>query len=75
MTQEEIIRLMQKFSVTGRNFPSKEEISSHRRKFPVLEYLFKNCVIFLGEGGRSSNDYIGLQGGGLVSPKKDYVFF
>ena len=29
----------------------------------------------LGGRGRSSKDYIGLQGGGLGSPKKDYVIF
>ena len=31
-----------------------------------------------GEGGRSSKDYIGLQGGGgggLGGPKKDFVIF
>ena len=42
-----------------------------------VEYLFKNHVIFLGGGGKSPKDYIGLQGkgGGLGSPKKDYVVF
>ena len=45
------------------------------KRFQRFEYLFKNYVIFWGGGGRSSKDYIGLQGGGLGSPKKDYVIF
>ena len=42
-----------------------------------VEYLFKNYIIFLGEGGRSSKEYIGSkgEGGGLGSPKKDFVIF
>ena len=39
----------------------------------LVKYLFINYVIFFG--GRSSKDYIGLQGGGPGSPKKDYVIF
>ena len=38
-----------------------------------VDHLFKNYVIFLGGGGRSPKDYIGLQGGG--GGGSDYVIF
>ena len=42
-----------------------------------VEYLFKNYIIFLGEGGghqKITLDYRG-EGGGLGGPKKDNVIF
>ena len=30
---------------------------------------------FWGEGGRSSKDHIGSQGGGQDGPKKDHIIF